>query len=587
MPNSATQVAQLQHALDAGNRFKTALHAIDIRRPLHDDHQHDPDTVNDAVNRLQNDLKVLMQQINETRNALLSPLYRLHDDLLQEIFLMCTVAQPWRYIMQPEEVAQDTVDPLVITWICRRWRDIALRSPVIWTNVTLGPTTWPRALLVKNPWHPGVLGEEKQRVQNWSRNQIFLERSKKTPLHITLLACRPPIMEKIRDLFLKENEGRPGPRFLRITDSHLSHSEWTDATSLMLRCLEAVRDTVEYLSLGSNYQSENFDTFARSIVCASASNLHGLRLNGFHLPTKLVPKSEYLNCRFLSLDRMTATSALMLLSACPRLQHLVFRASSQQLFQEFDLDVVELPCLRECFLLGKGIDFSRLLPAIRAPQLHTLKCQLKLWTRQIEDEERRQEYQQLSRTLTSFASSSGCSLHALSLTHIPLDFLPETLAALPSLKSFQYVEDDYYGESYSTLLPEMTARVLCPQLEEIIRHGYCSVKNMMKLERFIRERNTHNTENSLSPIRRLRLSYDELQGGPPLFHLPDERRSAKLQKGLAQLLDEIVIGKVGLDKSTMDWVPSSGGGNWLQTWDDYEVTRFLAEFRSWQSRFHY
>ncbi|KZT53958.1 hypothetical protein CALCODRAFT_485961 [Calocera cornea HHB12733] len=52
---------------------------------------------------------------------------------------------------------------------------------------------------------------------------------------------------------------------------------------------------------------------------------------------------------------------------------------------------------------------------------------------------------------------------------------------------------------------------------------------------------------------------------------------ARAQRALAELVDVLVIGNVVLDKETMEWFPTTGGGDWLQTWDDKEIERFLVE----------
>ncbi|KZO96490.1 hypothetical protein CALVIDRAFT_537256 [Calocera viscosa TUFC12733] len=341
----------------------------------------------------------------------------------------------------------------------------------------------------------------------------------------------------------------------------------------MFRCLEAVRDSVEYLSIDSSRQSGNFDSVVRSIVCTPLSILEGLGLKGFHLPTKLMPESEHLNCRFLRLDRMTITSALWLLSACPRLQEMgICVENSGRHVEDFDTDVVELSCLRECAIEAKGGNFEKLLMAMRAPKLHTLKCQVQFGDQFATQQVHQQDYQQFSTTLRSFASTSGYTLQALSLTNLPLYFFPEILAGFPSLRSFQYLEHDYDGylESSSALrlLRTMNAKRLCPHLEELVRHGSYSVEDMMELEQFILERSTPNIHNALCPIRRLRLGDDNSHPhGYPVLSTEELRTCAEVQKRIAELVDEIVIGKLALHKSTLKWVPSTGGGDWLQTWE--------------------
>ncbi|KZT53957.1 hypothetical protein CALCODRAFT_500508 [Calocera cornea HHB12733] len=77
---------------------------------------------------LEYDLHALMHGINETRNMLLSPIYRLNDDIFEEIFRMCTFRDPRMDVMRPADVDQVTSTPLAISWVSRRWRSVALQT---------------------------------------------------------------------------------------------------------------------------------------------------------------------------------------------------------------------------------------------------------------------------------------------------------------------------------------------------------------------------------------------------------------------------------------------------------------------------
>ncbi|PAV15829.1 hypothetical protein PNOK_0868700 [Pyrrhoderma noxium] len=61
-----------------------------------------------------------------------SPFSKLPDELLVEIFLNC---------IEPDDIGCDapskSTAPLLLTWVCHRWRNVAISCPDLWTSITL------------------------------------------------------------------------------------------------------------------------------------------------------------------------------------------------------------------------------------------------------------------------------------------------------------------------------------------------------------------------------------------------------------------------------------------------------------------
>ncbi|KAJ7769986.1 hypothetical protein B0H16DRAFT_1307137, partial [Mycena metata] len=61
-----------------------------------------------------------------------SPIQRLPVELLHEIFLACL--PPLKYTP-----ASHKSGPLVVSWVCKSWRDIALSLTKLWSSLALDP----------------------------------------------------------------------------------------------------------------------------------------------------------------------------------------------------------------------------------------------------------------------------------------------------------------------------------------------------------------------------------------------------------------------------------------------------------------
>ncbi|KAJ6494161.1 hypothetical protein DFH09DRAFT_883693, partial [Mycena vulgaris] len=88
----------------------------------------------EEVDRAQQDLRNLEKQLSDAQcelNAILDPMERLPLEISSDIFVRCVRQYPL-----PD--AEDA--PLIFLNICHSWSDIALSTPLLWTNIVI--------------WHP-------------------------------------------------------------------------------------------------------------------------------------------------------------------------------------------------------------------------------------------------------------------------------------------------------------------------------------------------------------------------------------------------------------------------------------------------
>ncbi|TFK65483.1 hypothetical protein BDN72DRAFT_962497, partial [Pluteus cervinus] len=86
-----------------------------------------------------NQLEVKIRSLKSTRNSLI-PIARLHHEILQEIF-----------IISSEEAGEQAA--LLMSWISRSWREIALQTPALWSYLTFKHPDWAQAALSRTRDH--------------------------------------------------------------------------------------------------------------------------------------------------------------------------------------------------------------------------------------------------------------------------------------------------------------------------------------------------------------------------------------------------------------------------------------------------
>ncbi|KAG1814006.1 uncharacterized protein BJ212DRAFT_388415 [Suillus subaureus] len=112
-------------------------------------------------------------QSNTLRGSFSSPIWRLPTEILSEIFLYCLPEdEHWVY--------SSKLAPLLLTRICRRWRDVAVGLPRLWCRLQLEVwhNTWQERAYPRDDWQTRAFGYD-----SW------LKRSGACPLSLRL-KCR-------------------------------------------------------------------------------------------------------------------------------------------------------------------------------------------------------------------------------------------------------------------------------------------------------------------------------------------------------------------------------------------------------------
>ncbi|KAG2037881.1 hypothetical protein BDR03DRAFT_831810, partial [Suillus americanus] len=89
-------------------------------------------TVVDDIHTLQQQLVEQKNKIIESINLhrrLVSPLWRLPTEILSQIFCHCLPQIPEPHELQPPSTL---TAPMLLTKICRQWREIAVGMPNLW-----------------------------------------------------------------------------------------------------------------------------------------------------------------------------------------------------------------------------------------------------------------------------------------------------------------------------------------------------------------------------------------------------------------------------------------------------------------------
>lgn len=112
--------------------------------------------------------------------ALFSPARALPEDILRSIFLFSLVDVPSQPFLARDntlrgDYVRPTSAPLLITYVCHRWREIALNMPELWTNphITYPVRSWGRREWDPHPTAPDLLN-------------LYVSRSSCLPISVTL-----------------------------------------------------------------------------------------------------------------------------------------------------------------------------------------------------------------------------------------------------------------------------------------------------------------------------------------------------------------------------------------------------------------
>ncbi|KZO92715.1 hypothetical protein CALVIDRAFT_301598 [Calocera viscosa TUFC12733] len=541
--------AKLQEAVDAGRAFIDKLSAIPLRSSIRSVSTQD-DQLNSILQVIyysEDSIESILRGVSEIRNRLLSPTMRLHDELLQDIFLHCKGSLVQR---RYDTYDRPVFDPMILTHVSRRWRTVALNTASLWTHITLEDGTRARYRPKSNPWHaftPHVVGEGRQRA--------FLDRSKEAPLSVDLLPS--PDGQQL----LTEELVRIATKPSRIERLQLALYPGSDEHAL--QSLKMVQGTVKDLwvsrspigMLGTQQQTKPLN--GNDVFSAHWPLLQDLKLGGVSLPSTLTtPYIRLPNIRRLRLWRLGPTTVVAFMN--------VLQACSGSL-EELDIEygynmetcpsppALSLPRLHH-LALNAGLPLmSQFLPTIRAPSLLSVNL-IFSGHQTITD--------QLSAVLSSFIRSSQIKLRIVSLVDAPRDIWKQIAEVVPNVCSIHYGRDDGRGPQNPIHdAHELENEVLqFAELEELVEHGHHTISSHRNLLSFVRNRKSlRNTGVSVKTIRRM-----AMYGNMPSMGTVDELKGlAELQKELADEVDEFVIGNLKWHKTMKQWMPFEGGGDWL------------------------
>ncbi|KAG6373839.1 hypothetical protein JVT61DRAFT_5988 [Boletus reticuloceps] len=86
------------------------------------------------------------------RSSFFNPTSKLPNETLQDIFIHCALD----YYNEELESWYDLVPPewINVSYVCRRWRDVALNCPTLWTYLCTMPQRWTKEFLARSKQVP-------------------------------------------------------------------------------------------------------------------------------------------------------------------------------------------------------------------------------------------------------------------------------------------------------------------------------------------------------------------------------------------------------------------------------------------------
>ena len=326
------------------------------------------------------DLKALRAKLTleiESHQSLLSPVPHLPIDILQEIFAACLPTEHYPVVSRYEA-------PLLLTQVCKNWRNIALSTPQLWSAIHIPIPSLPEHVTSYDP-PPSGLSDYLTALLALIRERMaviyqWLERSKGLPLSISVFDagnCPREVCNLVLDTIIHFS-----PRWNRlIFDTHscdlnriayLLPSQVPQLKSLVVRN-EAFTESLEMT------HSIPVSWSASQIVKAPKLQeiaLHQMTDNIIKFPlrwsqmTRIVLES---NAGASSSFMMSLKQVVFILRSCQQL--VSFRL--QVFLQAKDLDQNQqpicLPSLQEFSFHDSGIDVSYLFSLLELPTLKYLK----------------------------------------------------------------------------------------------------------------------------------------------------------------------------------------------------------------------
>ncbi|KAL0066533.1 hypothetical protein AAF712_006576 [Marasmius tenuissimus] len=462
------------HVLDT-NHFPNAeetklLHSV-LQTP-----QRKVAELNAHIARLETTLEQLrterdsLQTYIDSHRALLSPFRRFPEDVLREVFLWC---------LDPYPVRSTRRAPLLLTTICKYWRDIALRTPRLWSSIHVYiPRCWNErqfeALV-----HARVAG-----FKRW------LELSGSTPLYLSVtfpyqgigansyetVQSMVKMNQFVVNALLQFRSRWKDVRFNGVLPAFLA-----DATMLRtdeMPLLECLRIT-SLKSTVYGYHTMYADRTVEDLIRAAPS-LHTLdySFDSYDVPSLPVPWGQMTEISLHSRQgSLGAQNALILIS---KMANSLQKCSLWIIPTRIDNNIrIHLPSLKSLELSFQDTRGIGAIVDAQVDHFETIQASLNALTcPSLQHLTVDGEAAVTESPFVQFFEQSGCSLVSFS-TRLPLrgNALVGCLETMPGVKTLQLRSSVFWGTQQDTpaAIRAMTpassfhdGNVLCPSLERLI-----------------------------------------------------------------------------------------------------------------------
>lgn len=411
------------------------------------------------------------------------PSAHLPTELLSLIFQLCLASEDY-YLGCPAVSA--TSPPLTFTWICRKWRALAISMPDLWIGFSLGSSYSSYA-----------------REEDSALIQLFLDRAGDTlPLHIELAYGDDAYVSEV-PLFdtntltgqAQRESHREGMDLLAETLAPVRH-RWrtlavrglvSETLQPFLSVLALGASQLEFLVLSSRYSPYEIDNNPPSFIeLGRCPQLHTLALLSPGItpepfPDTLTPRTyEALTALTLGCTD-SQPDALLWLQTCPNLESVSIDFNNAAPLMLPFATPLRMERLAHLALASDGFDRSRdvgaFLSLLRLPALESLELRLNNNIIGVDiaddDNHREDDWGRLADLIRLSAPSSLSSLSLLGTLIRPTE-LREVLALAPDLQTLT-IDDALASEEVLGALNAINyvlAEPLCPSLETLEIVGY-------------------------------------------------------------------------------------------------------------------
>ncbi|KAG2143781.1 uncharacterized protein EDB93DRAFT_1154734 [Suillus bovinus] len=334
------------------------------------------ESVVDKINNLHRQLTEQKDKLISSitlHKRFISPLWRLPTEVLSHIFIHCLPEDKY-----PSPALMRA--PILLTRICRRWREVAVGTPSLWCrlNVICGFRRWQGCL------------------------DVWLKRSRGHPLSLALICSHKSTVSELRDILQ--------PYINQISSFSLHCGVFSDRYGLLLKDLTALQELVVVRPL------------TEQVFSRLPPTLRSFKLTMSFFELELWPSGEpvWANLTNVEIPLHCSTTLFHLLQLCPNLCSLVIRLlfSETEIFEP--LVHIQIQSLHIVDSIPDHL--PGLFNALSLPSLHTLEVHGVSWPHQ---------------EFKSFLTRSKCPLETVILgakMKTECEQQAECVALIPSLE---------------------------------------------------------------------------------------------------------------------------------------------------------